>query len=250
MKMRSMLIAAVLLLPGSGFSASREIVELQRDVALLQEQLRTLQRSQDEKLTALSVLVQQTLDAANKANTSVAVIDNSFRQSLKEQEKSVAAPVAGVTTRLDQMSTDFQALRESVNDISARLSKLQQQIVDLNNAVKTIQTPAAPPPPGSGPTSSSPGTASGAPPVPAEILYQNAFRDKSANRLDLALQEFKDYLKYYGTTDLAANAQYYIGEIYFAQGDLDSAVQAFDTVLERYPDNNKTPDALYMKGTA
>ena len=66
--------------------------------------------------------------------------------------------------------------------------------------------------------------------------------------MDLALQEYKDYLRYYPNTELAANAQYAIGEIYFTQGSLDSAQEAFDAVLERYPDNNKTPDALYMKG--
>ena len=121
MNFRPILVSSLFLFPALTFAASREIVELQRDVALMQEQLRTLQRSQDEKLTQLNVLVQQTLDAANKANTSVAVLDNSLRQSLKEQEKNVVAPVAGVGTRIEQMTTDFQALRETVNDIAGRL---------------------------------------------------------------------------------------------------------------------------------
>ena len=32
------------------------------------------------------------------------------------------------------------------------------------------------------------------------------------------------------------------------QNKLDDALREFDMVLEKYPDNNKTPDALYMKG--
>ncbi|HZT31420.1 MAG TPA: tetratricopeptide repeat protein [Bryobacteraceae bacterium] len=243
MTFRRLLLPAVLFSAGHLFAASKEIIELQRDVAQIQDQLRNLQRSQDEKLSALTVLVQQALDAANKANTSVAVLESGIRQNLKDQEKSVVAPVAGVGLKIDQMTTDFQSLRDSVADVSARMGKLQQQIIDLSNAMKTMQTPAAPPPPGGDAAA-----AGGAPPIPAETLYANAMRDRSGGKPQLALQEFSDYLKYYGNTDLAPNAQFYIGEIHYQQGDYDSAIQEFDTVLEKYPDNNKTADAMYMKG--
>jgi tol-pal system protein YbgF len=72
----------------------------------------------------------------------------------------------------------------------------------------------------------------------------------SGGKLDLALQEFSDYLKWYGSTDLAPNAQFYIASIHSSQGDYEQAVAEFDKVLEKYPDNNKTPDALYNKGLA
>jgi tol-pal system protein YbgF len=241
MMLRRLLVSVFLLSPGLSLAASKEIVELQRDVAQIQDQLRALQRSQDEKLSALTVLVQQSLDAANKANTSVAVLENNLRQNLRDQEKSVAAPVANVGTKIDQMSTDFQSLRESMADVAARLGKLQQQVLDLSNAAKTIQ---APPPPGGGGMASS----GGPPPMSAESLYANAMRDRSGGKSDLALQEFRDYLKYFPNTDLAPNAQFYIGEIHYQLGDYDAAIQEFDTVLEKYPDNNKTADAMYMKG--
>ena len=242
------LVPVLLICPSLGLAASREIVELQRDVALLQEQVRTLQRSQDEKLSAIQVLVQQALDAANKANTSVALLQNNLQQSIKEQQKSVVAPVVDVGAKIDQMTTDFQALRESVADISSQVGKLQQQMVDIGNAVRTIQTPTAPPPAAGTSLGPPPAAAGNVPPVPAETLYQNAMRDRSGGKDDLALQEFSDYLKYYGNTDLAPNAQFYVGEIHLRQGNFDDALREFDMVLEKYPDNNKTADALYMKG--
>jgi tol-pal system protein YbgF len=245
MMLRRLLVSALVVSVGPAFAASKEIVELQRDVAQIQDQLRALQRSQDEKLSALTVMVQQALDAANKANTSVAVLESGIRQNLRDQEKNVVGPVAGVGTKIDQMTTDFQSLRESMADITSRLGKLQQQIIDLSNGVKTLQAPAAPPP-------SSPGGPAGAsggpPPVSAEALYANAMRDRSGGKPDLALQEFGDYLRYYPNTDLAPNAQFYIGDIHYQQGDYETAAQEFDAVLEKYPDNNKTPDAMYMKG--
>ena len=47
-----------------------------------------------------------------------------------------------------------------------------------------------------------------------------------------------------------ANAQYYIGEIDYNRSNYPAAVKAFDTVLERYPNNPKTSDAHLMKAYA
>src|ERR1700748_203459 len=73
-------------------AASREIQELQRDVGLLQEQVKALQASQNEKLAAIQVLIQQAVDNANRANTRVAVIQNGFSQNLKDLESKVVTP--------------------------------------------------------------------------------------------------------------------------------------------------------------
>src|SRR5580698_5877031 len=91
------LLPAVLICPSLTFAASKEIVELSRDVALLQEQVRTLQRSQDEKFSAIQVLVQQALDAANKANTSVALLQNNLQQNGKEQQTKVVTTVTDLS---------------------------------------------------------------------------------------------------------------------------------------------------------
>src|SRR5712692_9664845 len=82
----------------------------------------------------------------------------------------------------------------------------------------------------------------------AETTYTNAFRDYKGGKYDLAMQEFSDYLKYFGNTQFAPNAQFYIGDIYYRKHDYENALQAFDTVLEHYSDNNKTADAHYLKG--
>jgi TolA-binding protein len=248
------LVPALLICPSLTFAASKEIVELQRDVALLQEQLRTLQRSQDEKLSAIQVLIQQALDAANKANTSVALLQNNLQQNSKDQNSKVGAAVIDLGAKVDAMTTDVSALRENVADISSQVGKLQQQMVDIGNAVRTIQTPAATPPTGppggggSGGSIGSGGPPSSMPQVSAETLYQNAMRDQSGGKDDLALQEYTQYLADYGNLTLAPSAQFHVAEIHLKQGNLDDALKEFDMVLEKYPDNSKTPDALYMKG--
>ena len=228
------------------FSQKEKIAEIQRDILLMQDQIRALQRSQDEKLAAMQVLVQQILDSANKANTSVAVLDSALRDRMREQEKMLGAPVANLGAKVDTMSTDFAGVREAVADLSARMGKLQNQIADVNSAVKMMAAPPPPPPTDAG------AQAAGGPPsgVSAESLYNGAMRDKTAGNSDLAIEGFQNYLKWFGNTDLAPNAQYYIGEIKYLRGDLDGALMAFDTLLEKYPDNPKTSDAMLQKGRA
>jgi tol-pal system protein YbgF len=153
----------------------------------------------------------------------------------------ISAPVAAVGTKVDQLSSDFLAVRESVNDVSSRVSKLQAQLTDINTAIRTMKTEVPPPAaPQSGPPQG----------ISAQKLYEDAMRDKQGGNLDLALDQFRQYLTHFPTTDLAPNAQFYVGEILYYKQDYDGAIQAFDLVLEKYDENNKSPDALYMKGMA
>src|SRR5439155_1684707 len=70
---------------------------------------------------------------------------------------------------------------------------------------------------------------SGAP--SADTLYSNGLRDITSGKYDLARSEFQDYLKYYGDTDLASNAQFYLGEIAYSQKNYDLAVAEYEKVL-------------------
>ena len=83
---------------------------MQRDVALLQEQVRTLQRSQDEKLSAIQVLVQQALDAAGKANTAVALLQNNLQQNSKDQQSRVVTTVTDLGSKMDSRDHRLQRI--------------------------------------------------------------------------------------------------------------------------------------------
>jgi TolA-binding protein len=248
------LVAAVALslIPSRSPAASKEIMELQRDVANLQEQIRLLKESNDKQLAALTVLVQQSLDTSKSSTTGVAVIQNNLQQSLRDIETKVQTPVAGLNTRLDGIDQDVRAVQQSVSDLNSSVNQLKQQTTDLNHAVAILAAPAPPPPAASG--NGGGGNVAAAPKdapcAPASQLYPDANSDRGANKYDLALSEYADYLRCYGNLPLAPNAQFYIGFIHAQQGDNDAAVQDFDTVLEKYPDNSKTPDALYAKGMA
>lgn len=228
-------------------AANKETIELQRDVAQVQEQTRALQRTFDEKFSALQVLVQQTLDTVNRSSSTLGGLQGDTEKNRKSLEEKVVSPVVSVGAKVDAMSSDVSALRESVADLTSRMNKIQGQLTDINNVLKAVQMPVAAPPPAAGVPQAGLSTP-GAPPVKAATLYENAVRDKSSGKTELAMGEFQDYVKFYNTTDLAPNAQFYIADILYSQGQFDSAIQEFDKVLEAYPNNNKTADAHFMKG--
>jgi tol-pal system protein YbgF len=241
---------AALTLIGSAlsFGASKEIVELQRDVALLQDKMDTMQRDLDTKLGALTAMLQAVQDNSAKSNASL-------QDALNNGVGKQLAPVAGLSAKVDSMGDDVHALRDSLNDLSARLERMDAKMTDLKNQMQIIQNPPAAPgaaTPGAAPGAQPQAGAAAGPPagMTAEKTYTDARRDLQTGNTDLALQEFQQYLTYFPNTELAASAQYYIGEILFRRGDYNNAIPAFDAVLERYPENPKTADAHFMKGMA
>jgi tol-pal system protein YbgF len=250
MKSRSLLVCLLLAVPALAPGASKEIQELQRDVALLQQQIKDLQRSQDEKFAAVTELARQSIEAANRANTGVAVITSNIERNLRDQTEKIATPVVVLSTRLNEMGGELRTVSQAVGDLTALMSRLQVQLTDINNAIKVIQQPPAAPPAQSGQPGQPAATAPDVPPMPAETMYNAARQDYVSGKYDLAVQEFADYLKYYGNTGYAPNAQFYTAMIHFVQSNYETAVKEFDMVLEKYPDNNKTAEALLYKGRA
>jgi len=89
-----------------------------------------------------------------------------------------------------------------------------------------------------------------APAIPPRDLYQQAYSDFARKNYDLSIQGFQEYLRLYRDTDLADNAQYWIGECLQAQGKYEDAVTAFNALLRDFIDSDKIPDARYKKGVA
>jgi TolA-binding protein len=252
-RLAALSLVLLVCLPAPGLLAQRreDILSIQRDVAQLQDQIKQLQTSQDQKMAELESLIKQALDQSNQASASLTALQRTLTDRLNDQQSKVAAPIAVLGTKVDQSADDVRAVRENLAALTSRVANLDNKLSDISSAVRTLsQPPAAPPPPASG----APPAAGGAPIPPAgtsaESLWLNAFRDYSSGRDELAMMEFNDYLKYFPTAENAASAQYYVGQLYNRAKMFDDAVQAFDAVLERYPDNPKTPDALYGKADA
>jgi len=212
-------------------AVDKEVLQIARDLAQLQQEVRAMQRSLDKDLAETKLLLNQNLEAAKALAINLAVLE----KVMQAQEKILVAPVANLNTRVDTLASQFQSLRESVEEMSAKLSKVQQQVVDIKNIVSTVPPPAPVP-------------AAPPPQVQAEALYKNALRDFQSGNFNLAGPQFTEYVKLFGHTELAADAQYYLGEMFYQQKDYDQAAEAFQRVLERFPAATRASDAQYKKG--
>lgn len=218
---------AICLLTAPAFAGTKEqLIQLQTQVQALQDQMSRMQTSFDERMGVMRNLVEQTTDSVNKLNNSISAVDKGLRTQTSES-----------STKVDQLSGQVQALQDSVDELKGRLAKVSKQLEDMQAAQANLQAQPAQQPP-----------AAQAP--PADVLYNNALRDYNAAKYDLAAQEFADYLKYYATTDLAGNAQFYVADIAYRQGNYQQAVTEYDKVLEQYPGGNKTAAAQLKKGYA
>jgi len=240
-------LGGTLLAPAPAGAVAREIIELQTGVTELIQGQQAMQTEITQNAAVQRTLIEQSLDAVNKLNASMSAVQKNT------QDLSAASGA-----RLDTMGTQVQGLSDNVADLQARLGKLDQKLTDIQNTLQNVDSKLASPAPtampsGPGP-STGPGPGAGAaaasamPPASADVLYSNGLRDINGKHYDLATQEFQDYLKYYGDTDLASNAQFYLGEIAYSQNQFQQALDAYNKVVDNYPKSFKTASARMRKG--
>jgi tol-pal system protein YbgF len=241
--------------PAPAGAVAREIIELQTGVTQLIQGQQNMQTEITQNAAVQRTLIEQSLDSVNKLNTSMSAVQKTT------QDFSAASGA-----RLDTMGTQVQGLSDNVADLQARLGKLDQKLTDVQNTLQNVDSKLASPAPApnlappstmGGPGGPMPGTAPGpgaasassaSPPASADVLYSNGLRDINGKHYDLATQEFQDYLRFYGDTDLASNAQFYLGEVAYNQGQFQAALDAYNKVIENFPKSFKTASARMKKG--
>jgi TolA-binding protein len=210
---------------------NRDIQELQRDVAQLQETIKTFQQALDQRFSTIGEQVHGMAGSIDKVNAAV----DALQKGMQEQARSIVPVVAAQGSRVEQMSGAFSTMQQAMADLTASVNKLQNQIVDVANAMKVMSAPAV----------AAPGTER--PPIAASDLMNNAEGDRLGGKADLALQEYTQYLQWYGDTPSASVAQFQIGMLHYGMGEHESAVKDFDTFVQKYPNSSKVPDSLFYK---
>jgi len=183
----------------------------------------------------------------------------------------VSAPVSAQGELFNQLQSMQQqierqqgAIEVLQNDVARMKQESLERYQDLDRRIGTGVAPAATPENSStGGDLNAPGAAAGAaagagaaaqPPAsgsePADpakekLYYDAAFDLIKAKDFDKASQAFAAFLRKYPNSQYAGNAQYWLGEVNLAKGDLQGAGQAFAKVSQLYPKHAKVPDSLY-----
>jgi tol-pal system protein YbgF len=250
-------LGGAMLAPKPTGAVSKDMIQLQEQVSQLLQGQRDLRSALDTNNATLRTLVQQSLDATNQLNQQMGLL-----------QKSVQEATANSGSRIDTMGTQTQGLSDNMQDIQARVAKLGQQMNDMQGLLQSIDAkvsggassaPAAysaAPGPASQPSSTSPppsqpeNAGPSMPAISSDTLYQNALRDFSTGKYELSRQEFSDYVTNFPSNELASNAQFYIGEISYAQGDFRAALSQYEIVMTNYPKSFKLAASQLKKAFA
>lgn len=254
-------IGGAMLAPPSADAVSREIIEIQQSINQILQNQQDLRSDVDSKFAAMQTLIQQSSDAT----THLSVAVGSLQKTFQDAQANSGANVTAVTQQVTGLSDNLQ-------DLQARVAKLAQQMTDIQSTLQTINAKVSAPPPQANPGSQQTGPGTDGPsytqpsgtgqpsganqpvsnlqPISGDTLYSNAVRDYNSHHFDLARQELSDYLQNFPDGPLAANAQFYLGELSYSQHKYSDAIEAYDKVIVNYRHSPRVAPAMLEKGRA
>lgn len=187
--------------------------ELKNEVVILERQIRAMQESTDRNSGQMNALITQIIDNVT-----------AIRQALSrvaEGSNSALTSVSGIGERVSATNT--------------RIDKLSEQLAEVKRLVENL--PKLP-------------TFTQITPGNPDQLFAAAYGDYSRGNYDLAASEFRQYVETYPSSEMADNAQYWIGECLFAKRQYNEAIAEFDKVTTNFPKGDKVPAARLKKGMA
>ncbi|MBW4037703.1 MAG: transporter [Acidobacteria bacterium] len=229
-------------------AVNKDMIQLQTQVQELQDAVARLQQSNDERMGVLKDLVQQTSDAINKMSITV----NGLKLGMQNEQDAA-------TTRDQQLSGQIQSLNDSVDELKARMAKMetalgniQNQQASTNAALSNLPQAGGGIPagvPAGAATSPAPATANSAPVAAADAPATAA---PAANSPAPAGTDLMPATA--ATPQAAPRATASAGELYRgAYGDYMSAKYAlaaseFGDLIKAYPDDNLSGNAYFYRG--
>src|SRR5689334_2847023 len=113
----AILLTSLALSNKSAAAANKDMIQLQTQVQALQDQMARMQQSFDERMGVMKNLVEQTTDNINRLN-----------QSLDTLNKNLQTQGTDQGAKVDQVSSQVQALHDAVDELKARLAKVSKQL--------------------------------------------------------------------------------------------------------------------------
>jgi tol-pal system protein YbgF len=213
-------ITLVVLVSGPAYPQNKDILQLQTDVIKLQQQVRQLQISVDEKNDVIRSLVEKMVDQMSGVTTSIQKITQTVETVNQHSDKN-AADLRALVTTLNNRVTE---LTDNLSTIRSQVSGVSQQITSMKSTAEPL-------------------------PGPDEV-WRSAQTDLLIGAYDLAIEEFSNFLAKFPGDPRASEAQLRKGDALYSQNKWDQAIVEYDLFLQKYPENSNTKAALLKKGLA
>ena len=171
---------------------------------------------------------------AQGANSNLAAAELLYQLELLQQEvQQLRGIVEQQSWQIKQMGAEQ---RDRYVDLDRRIVLLSQVGVSAEPAADGLIL------------SASKVRADGSRSVSEPAAYQAAFSLIQNKRYDEAIAALELFIKNYPGSTLTGNAYYWLGEVQLVRANFQGALEAFNTLLARYPAHRKLPDAKYKLG--
>lgn len=162
-----------------------------------------------------------------------------------DQQAKSLLDLANQNQRLSEEVAQLRGLLETLiykQDVADK--RAQDFYLDLDTRLRKFETPAA--------GAAAPADAGSAAPGPARPAadpakegsdYEAALNQFKAAKYKEASVAFAAFVQKYPDSQLAPNAQYWLGNAWYAQRDCKKAIEAQSLVTTKYADSPKAPDA-------
>jgi tol-pal system protein YbgF len=179
------------------------------------------------------------------------IVSNQSLLSLANQDEALRNDLRAMHNDIDLLTNSLEASRKQQRDLYADLDRRMKMLEargagGVGAAAGAGAVAGATSAAGSG----DPGVAAADSAAMADdkAAYQTAFALLKDGQYDGAIAAFSKFLIAYPTSQLAENAQYWLGEAYYVNKSYPEAQAAFQRVIEKYPQSRKRPDALLKIG--
>src|SRR5262245_41118031 len=159
---------------------------------------------------------------------------NEIERTQRDQAAEVAELREKVREQVDLVRAGHAGGDERMRDLERAVQILAQRVDESGELYRELKDTVRYRP-------DSPATSAGWP----RALYDAAYQDLTRGNHGLAILGFQEVLAKFPTSELADNAQYWIGESYYAQKDFKQALQEFQKTVQVFPKGDKVPAALY-----
>jgi tol-pal system protein YbgF len=187
--------------------------ELKNEVVVLERQVRDMQASMDRNSGQMNALINQIVDNVN---------------AIRQAQSRVAEGSLSAINQTNNLGEQLSATNQRIERLSGQMAELKRLVENLPKLPTMMQiTPGNP-----------------------DQLFAAAYGDYSRGNYDLAISEFRQYVETYPSSEMADNAQYWIGEALYGKKQLNEAITEFDKVITLFPKGDKVPAARLKKGLA
>ena len=211
---RGVLPAIFALIVSSACGVQSDLTNLKNDTTHLRAQMQVMREE---------VALREDIDSLKVHVERLEALVRDQMDELLRMRADVGQRVGGLESRLQVLTTRITENDRQFSALVRRLESIQVQL----SAPERPDTVAAQT------GSFDPGE-----------LYDLALRDYQLGNYDVAVRQFTQYIEYFPDSELADDARYYIGDCYYTQSLYTQALDAYEVLLNAYPDGNKVPATL------